>query len=60
MAVGKQLGEMALDSLKGSGLGGYPPSPSRRFDLYLNADTAKKMGVHVPDDLVRRAKRVYP
>ncbi len=60
VSVGRQLGERASDAIKGIDIGMVPPSPSRKFELYINTDTAKKMGINIPVELLRKAKRVYP
>jgi ABC-type uncharacterized transport system substrate-binding protein len=58
--VGRHLGEKATRALKGVDMGTIPPSPSQEFDLYINTNTARKMGIHVPAELLRKAKRIYP
>jgi len=57
---GRQIGEYANKALRGINIGQYPPTPPSRFDLYLNTETARRMNIHVPDSVMRRAKRVYP
>ncbi|HEX9078540.1 MAG TPA: ABC transporter substrate binding protein [Desulfuromonadaceae bacterium] len=58
--VGKQIGEYAARALKTGTVGQPSPAPPRRFDLYVNTDTARRMGIRLPDELLRSAKRVYP
>lgn len=58
--VGRHLGERASRALKGADMGTIPPSPSHDFDLYINTNTARKMGIHIPAELLRKAKRIYP
>jgi len=58
--VGRQLGEKASKALEGADVGTMPPSPSHVFDLYINTNTARKMGIHIPSKLLREAKRIYP
>ncbi len=58
--VGRQIAESASKAIRHGSLGQPPPSPPRKFDLYLNTGTARKMGIHLPDDFIRMAKRVYP
>lgn len=59
--VGKQIGEKASRAIAGRvDLGSIPPSPSREFSLFINTDTARKMGIHVPSELLRKARKVYP
>jgi putative tryptophan/tyrosine transport system substrate-binding protein len=59
VTVGKQLGEKAMESLSGVDISQTPPVPSRRFELYLNSETARKMGLSLSDELLRRAKVDY-
>lgn len=58
--VGRQIGEKASLAARGADMGLVPPAPSRDFDLFLNLDTAERMGISIPAELVRRAKRVFP
>jgi len=59
-SVGRLIGEYATKAIKGVNVGQLPPSPPRKFELYLNTDTARKMGIHIPDEMVRMAKKAYP
>jgi putative tryptophan/tyrosine transport system substrate-binding protein len=58
--VGKLIGEYATKALKGANIGQLPPSPPRKFELFVNLDTARKMGIRLPEEMVRSAKRTYP
>jgi putative ABC transport system substrate-binding protein len=58
--VGKLIGEYAGKALKGANVGQIPPMPPRKFHLFLNLDTAKRMGIHLPEEVLRSAKRTYP
>ncbi|OGU13417.1 MAG: hypothetical protein A2076_17365 [Geobacteraceae bacterium GWC2_53_11] len=58
--VGKLIGDAASKALKGVNIGQFPPSPPRKFDIYLNTATARRMKIDIPDEMVRMAKRVYP
>jgi ABC-type uncharacterized transport system substrate-binding protein len=60
IAVGRAIGEHAAKALHGTDIGQIPPSPPRRFDLFLNTDTARRMGIKLPDEVIRTAKRVFP
>lgn len=60
VSVGKRIGEYASRAIKGVNIGQIPPSPPKRFELYVNTDTARKMGIHFSDELIRSAKRSYP
>ena len=57
--VGKQIGEYASNALRGVNLGQIQPSPPRKFELYVNASTARKMGIPLSTEVIRMAKRVY-
>ncbi|MFA7405121.1 MAG: ABC transporter substrate binding protein, partial [Pelobacteraceae bacterium] len=58
--VGKLIGAAASKALKGVDIGQFPPSPPRKFDIYLNTATARRMKIDIPDEMVGMAKRVYP
>ncbi|MBI5575116.1 MAG: hypothetical protein HY896_01990 [Deltaproteobacteria bacterium] len=58
--VGRRIGEYAAKAVKGTNVGQVPPSPPQRFDLYLNSETARKMGIQLPIEIVRKAKKIYP
>ena len=58
--VGRLIGDYAHKALNGADLGRIPPAPPRKFLLYLNTNTARRMGISVPDELKRLAARVYP
>jgi len=57
--VGKQIGEYATRAVKGGSVGQISPSPPRKFELYVNTSTARKMGIPIPNEVIRMAKRVY-
>ncbi|MDO8785821.1 MAG: ABC transporter substrate binding protein [Syntrophales bacterium] len=59
--VGRQIGERASRAMAGGvDLGSFPPSPSRKFAMFINTDTARRMMIRVPPELLRKAKRAYP
>lgn len=58
--VGRVIGEYAARALKNGNVGQPPAAPPRKYELYLNMDTARKMRINIPDDLVRIAKKSYP
>ncbi len=58
--IGRQIGEKASDAARGADMGRIPPSPSKDFDLFINTDTAWRMGISIPNELLKRAKKVYP
>jgi putative ABC transport system substrate-binding protein len=57
--VGKLIGEAAAKVLRVGSVGQIPPSPPRKYFMYLNASTASRMGIKLPQEMVRLAKRVY-
>ena len=58
--VGRYIGEKAASAIISSDLGQYPPFPPRKFELFINMDTARKMGISIPVELVKKAKKIYP
>lgn len=58
--VGRVIGEFATNSLKSGSVGQPPASPPGKFELYLNMDTARKMRISIPDELMRMARKAYP
>lgn len=59
--VGRQIGEKASMAMASKvDLGLIPPSPSREFALFINMDTARQMGIYLPPELLRKAKKIYP
>ena len=57
--VGKLIGATAARVLRGGELGQVLASPPRKFDMYLNTATASRMGIEIPGEMMRMAKRVY-
>jgi hypothetical protein len=58
--VGRHIGEKASNVISGTDIGKVRPSPPDKFELYINMDTARKMDITIPAELVKRAKKVYP
>lgn len=58
--VGKIIGDYATKALKSGSVGQQPAMPPRKFELFLNMDTARKMRVTIPDEVVRMARKAYP
>jgi putative tryptophan/tyrosine transport system substrate-binding protein len=59
-SLGRQIGEEVAAALDGKAIAAMPPSPPRSFDLCINTETAKRMGIAVPEEMLKRAKRTYP
>lgn len=57
--VGRQIGEKVQSILNGSDAGDISESAPRKYNLYINSNTARKMGIEIPDEMLRKAKRVY-
>lgn len=60
LSHGRMIGEYASAVLNGTQVEQLPPAASRRFDLYLNTETAGKMGIRIPDEMLKMARRIYP
>lgn len=57
--VSRQIGEKVQSILNGVDAGDLPVSPPRRYHLYLNSNTAQKMNIEIPDEMAKKAKRIY-
>jgi putative tryptophan/tyrosine transport system substrate-binding protein len=60
VSLGRSIGEYASAVIYGTKIEQLPPAPAKHFDLYLNIETAKKMGILIPDKMAAMAKGVYP
>ncbi|MBT0664202.1 hypothetical protein KI809_07790 [Geobacter pelophilus] len=60
IGVGKTIGEYATKALHGVNIGQFAPAPGKRFELYLNTDTARRMKITLPEQMVKTAKRTFP
>lgn len=58
-AVSRQIGEKVQTILNGVDAGELPASAPRRYNLYINSNTAQKMGVVIPDEMLKKARRIY-
>jgi putative ABC transport system substrate-binding protein len=58
--VGRVIGEHANKALKSGTVGQQQALPPRKFDLYVNMDTARKMRINIPDEVVRMTRKAYP
>lgn len=56
--VGRQTGEMVVKILKGEKPGNIPVAGLERLDLWVNPDSAAKMGVTLPEAMVKEATKV--
>jgi ABC-type uncharacterized transport system substrate-binding protein len=57
--ISRQIGEKVQSLLSNSKDTDVQPSPPRKFNLFINSNTAKKMGIEVPEEMLRKAKKIY-
>jgi putative ABC transport system substrate-binding protein len=57
--LGKIAGEQALRILRGTKPSEIPVSYAKDFDIYLNQKTADEIGIKFPEDLVKKAKKIF-
>ena len=57
--VGRQAGKIVVRVLKGEKPGNIAVENAQTTDLYVNPNSAKKMGVTIPQTLVSQAKKVF-
>jgi putative ABC transport system substrate-binding protein len=57
--LGKIAGEQALRILKGAKPSEIPVSYAKDFDIYLNQKTADEIGIRFPEDLAKKAKKIF-
>ena len=57
--VSRQIGEKVQNILNGTDAGEIPASPPKKYNLYINSSTAHKMGIEIPDEMLKKAKKVY-
>lgn len=55
----RQIGEKVQAILNGTDAEEIPDSPPKKYNLYVNSNTAHKMGIELPDEMVRKAKKIY-
>jgi putative tryptophan/tyrosine transport system substrate-binding protein len=59
-STGWQIGEKVQSILNGEEADEHPPSPPKKYNLFLNTNTARKMGIGMPAELLKKAKKIYP
>lgn len=57
--VSRQIGEKVQSILNGVEADELPSSAPRRYHLYINSNTAQKMGIEIPEEMAGRAKKIY-
>ncbi len=58
-SIGREIGEKVMEARNGVDMEELPPAPPKEFNLFINANTARKMGIVIPDEMIRKAKRIY-
>ncbi len=56
--MGRQTGEMVARVLKGAKPGEMPVETLREFQIHLNPGSAAKMGVKVPEEILKKADKI--
>jgi len=56
--MGRQTGEMVGRILKGAKPGEMPVETLREFQIYINPGSAAKMGLEIPDALLKKADKI--
>jgi ABC-type uncharacterized transport system substrate-binding protein len=57
--ISEQISEIAGHVLQGSDLAGMRPAAPKKYRLSLNINTARKMGIVIPEGLLRDADKIY-
>lgn len=57
--VSRQISEKVQTILNGVDATEILASPPRGYNLYINSKTAQKMGIAIPDEMLRKAKKIY-
>ncbi len=57
--IGYQTGEIALTILNGESPANIPITEPRKTDLYVNLAVAKRLGIEIPDKVLKKAKQVF-
>lgn len=58
-AVSRQIGEKVQSILNGVAASELPEAPPRRYNLFINSNTARKMAIEIPEEMANKAKRIY-
>jgi len=58
--VSRQIGEKVQSILNGNDASELPHSPPGKFNLFINSNTARKMEITIPAELLKKARKVYP
>ncbi|MDR0678750.1 MAG: ABC transporter substrate-binding protein [Puniceicoccales bacterium] len=58
--VGRQTGRLVAAILDGTPIGALPPESVERMELFLNLSAARRLGLTIDGDLLKKAKEVLP
>ena len=58
-AVSHQIGAKVQSILNGMDAEESSASPPNKYNLYINNNTARKMGIEIPDAMTRMARKIY-
>ena len=53
--LGKETAKMAVEIIKGGDPAKMPVKTMTDCDVYINSDTAKSLGITIPDDVLKKA-----
>jgi putative tryptophan/tyrosine transport system substrate-binding protein len=56
--LGKETADMAIDVLNGKKVGDIPAKTMSNMNIYLNKDTAKAIGIELPQNLLKQAAEI--
>lgn len=57
--LGQETANMAVEILGGKNPGDMPVKTMTDMDIYVNKDTAKAIGITIPDDVLKEARQVF-
>lgn len=57
--LGQETGDMAVEILNGANPGELPVRTMSKMEVYLNAKTAEKIGVKIPEDVSKEAVQIF-
>lgn len=57
--IGREVGQRVYKLLHGAKVADLPVEQVHKVEVYLNQKTADRIGVHLPEDIVKSAKKIY-
>lgn len=57
--LGRETADMAVEILNGKKAGDIPVKIMTDMDIYVNADTAKAIGITIPDGVLKEAAQIF-